>query len=157
MSAWVPQLVARGFVDATLKADSGVLAQVAATRIEPDVGVPTTKVRALTHEFSGSMRLAASIGGTVTQAEMSWDVTGWEPSHSRMSLNPLMTAVKAALIGAQMRGKTHLFVYDGQSFAVDCDLNLGDAGVPLGLDQSDAQTWAPVRERYRITVRPRAA
>lgn len=157
MAAWTPQLVVRGFVQATLAADSDVLEEVAVGQIVPDVGVPTSETRTLVHEFSGAMNLAAAIGGAVTQATMSWDVTGWEPSASRLSLAPLMAAVKAALIGDDMRGRTHLFSYGGQGFAIDCDVNLADAGVPIGLDQSAAQTWAPVRERYRIAVRPRAA
>lgn len=157
MAAWVPQLVVRGFLQATLSADAGVLGQIAATQIIPDVGVPTTETRTLAHEFSGSLNLAAAIGGTVTMATMTYDVTGWEPSHSRLSLAPLMAAVKTALIGADMRGRTHLFSYGGQGFAIDVDQNLRDAGVPIGLDQSTAQTWAPVRERYSVTVRPRAA
>lgn len=154
---WVPQLVVRGFVQATLAGAASVTAQVAASNIIPDVGVPTTEARTLAHGLTGAMQVAAAIGGTVTQVSMPWDVTGWEPSHSRLSLAPLMREVKRALTGDEMRGKTHLYTYDGQAYAIDCDVNLADPATPLGLDQTTAQTWAPVNERYRVTVRPRAA
>lgn len=154
---WAPQLVARGFVQATLTGAAGVTAQVAADHIVPDVGTPVTEARTLAHGLAGPGEAAAAIGGAVTQVTLVWEVTGWEPSHSRRSLAPLMREVKRALIGAGMRGKTHVFTYDGQSYAIDCDVHHASPAVPLALDQSSAQTWAPVGERYRITVRPRAA
>lgn len=159
LQPWTPQLVVRGFVQALLAADSGVLGQVAAGNIIPDVGIPSVDppARTLAHGLTGTMRVAAAIGGTVTQVETPWDITGWEPSHSRLSLAPLMREVKRALIGAEMRGKRHLYTYDGQAYAIRCDVNLADPAAPLALDQRSAQTWAPVCERYRITVQPRAA
>lgn len=157
MQPWVPQLVVRGFMQATLASAPGVLAEVDAAHIIPDIGVPTSEARTLAHGFTGTMRAAAPIGGPLVQVSMPWDVTGWEPSHSRLSLAPLMREVKRVLIGDQMRGKTHRFTYDGQAYAIDCDINLESPAAPLGLDQTTAQTWAPVCERYRVTVRPRAA
>lgn len=157
LQPWTPQLVVRGFVQATLTAAPGVLGQVPASQIIADIGTPTSDERTLAHGLSGPMRAAAAIGGTVVQAEMVWDVTGWEPSHSRMSLAPLMREVKRALIGDGMRGKRHLYSYDGQAYVITCDVNPASPAAPLPLDQQSPQTWAPVCERYRVTVRPRAA
>lgn len=157
MAAWVPQLVVRNFMQTVLRADAAVLAEVDADHILPDVGIPVSEERTLTHELVGPGQLAAAIGGSITMATLPWDITGWEPSYSRLSLNGLMVAVKATLIGANMGGKRHLFSFGGMSFAIECDQKLDDPMVPIRLDQTAPQTWAPVRERYRIFVVPRAA
>jgi hypothetical protein len=159
---FVPQLVVQRWVTTVLKADPAVVAAVgAANRIFPNL-VPTDQVvRQLVHSFAGpagGREVVKPIGSPIGQAMLFWDLTAWEPRFSQQAVEPLMQAVMAVLIGSETRGKRHRFIdvppLPSRGWDLDCDY-VDDQYVPL--DTAQALVWAPVRQRYRVFLRPLTA
>lgn len=148
--AWSAQLVMARFVSGVLKVDPDVLAQVPADDIFPDVNPDESPRRQLTHAYAGGFISAKPMGTSISQVSILWDVTAWEPRFSRQALEPLMAAVSAALIGPEMGGKTHRYV-DGRTWDIAIDY---DSDPVVGIDATQAQVWAPVRQRYRAWISP---
>lgn len=153
---FVPRAVVSRFMYDRLGQDAGVRAALGvAGLIVPDEEIPAAEVLTLAQTFAGGASVAKRLGAPIAQVQMLWDLTGWAPVYSREATEPLMLAVMAALIGAQTRGQTHAWSdpKDGRAWAIDCDF---DSEVPVPLDVTSPQVWAPVRHRYVVTVRPRA-
>lgn len=157
--AWWPQSVARAFVQFKLTDSADILAELESdTDIYPNrkpmLDDDSLTRKQITHEFAGATgsSVARPTGGSVARVSMYWDITGWNPSASQATLESLMTAVMAAMIGDNMRGLTTQFSYKSRPFSVSIDYE-GPQAVPVELDPGGA--WAPERGRYTVEVSPR--
>lgn len=157
MSLYVPQTVAQRFVYSLLVASAAVTTALGGSgyiypNISPaDVG----RHRHLVSAFAGpegGIR-ATPIGQALVQIGLRWDVTAWEPSFSQQALEPLMEAVQTVLIGTDGRGKRHVFSDGSESYRIEAVYG-GPVQVPL--DVAPAGVWAPVSERYVLTIRQAA-
>lgn len=159
MSApFVPENVARRFVQAVLTADAAVLAQLShgAADIAPNV-LPGERVeRQLLHAHAGPRRrgVAMPMRAPIAQVAMWWEVTAWEPSFSQEALDDLMEAVMGVLIGSDTRGKTHFFIDGARRWSIDVDVAPDDFTQLVPLDLTGPGVWAPIRHRYAIALRP---
>lgn len=150
---WIAQTVAQRWVQSVLTGAPAVTALIPSAAIYPNVAPAEVVTRHLVHGFAGPNggRIAAPMRAPIASVSLLWDITGWEPAHSQQALEPAMEAVMGVLIGDDTRGKTHVFVDGSRRWGVDCDA-VGPEYVPL--DQTPAGVWAPVRDRYAITLRP---
>jgi hypothetical protein len=154
MSGWVPELIAQRWVKAVLSADATVQAQVGVTNIYPNLSPGYLPVaRHLTHTFGGSSDgfVAKAMRSPISRVGMFWDVTGWEPSYQQLNLESVMEATMEALIGTDTRGGEHRFVVNSRAFLVECDF-IAPQVAPV--EAFPAGTWAPIRHRYALAVRP---
>lgn len=157
VAPFVPRSVISRFMYAVLSADSAVDAALGASGvIVPDEAIPTDVVLTLAQTFGGGVEVAKRMGAPIAQVAVYWDITGWTPHYSREANEPLMNAAMAALIGAETKGKTHLWTdpKDSRTWAVMVDFSSEE---PVPLDVTTPQVWAPVRHRYRVTLQPRGA
>jgi hypothetical protein len=153
---FVPQTVVQRWMSVVLKADAAVIAQVPASRIFPNISPSDVgRQRHLTHVFAGpegGIR-AEPLGRALSQITLRWDVTAWEPAFSQQVLEPLMEAIQTLLIGADARGKRHVYSDGGESYRLEVQYG-GPVLVPLELQP--AGVWAPISERYDIALRKAA-
>lgn len=157
VAPFVPRSVVSRFMYAVLSADAGVLSALGGSgRIVPDEAIPTDVVLTLAQTFAGGIEVAKRMGAPIAQVGMFWELTGWAPAYSREANEALMKAAMAVLIGAETRGKTHVWTdaKDSRTWAVMVDF-VGEEPVPL--DVTTPQPWAPIRHRYRVTLQPRGA
>lgn len=159
VAPFVPRVVVSRFMYDVLSGDAAVTAALAGGPIIPDEGIPggDDPVLTLAQTFAGGISVAKRMGAPIAQVEMYWELTGWAPTFSRETSEPLMLAVMALLIGPQTKGKTHLWVDSGaggdsRAWAIDVDF-ISEEPVPL--DTTTPEVWAPVRHRYRVALRPR--
>lgn len=155
VAPFVPRAVISRFMSSVLGSDAAVTAALAGNGvIVPDEANPTDEVLTLAQTFGGGISVAKRMGAPIAQVELYWDITGWAPTYSREANEPLMLAAMAVLIGEQTKGKTHLWVdaEDSRAWALDVDFVSEE---PVPLDTNTPQVWAPIRHRYRVTLRPR--
>ncbi len=148
---FVPQNVVQRWMNTILSADATVIAEVGAGNIYPNVTNNDAPGRHLTSTFGAGFEMAKPMGAPISQVGLFWDITAWEPGYSQQALGPLMEAVMGLLIGAETKGKRHRFVDGSRTWDISCDYFMDDY-VPV--DTSPSGAWAPIRERYRVTLRP---
>lgn len=155
MTAYVPQLIVSRWLTALLRADSAVRTAVGSEkRINADLSPSEEIARQLTHAHAGGNVTALPIGAPVAMVTMLWDVIGWEPKFSRQPLDTLMTSVVSLLIGTDMSGKIHRFTdsVTGKNWTITVDYPERDNEPVSFLDLSSTPVWAPVRERFQISL-----
>jgi hypothetical protein len=156
MSApFVPTLVIQRWMRSVLEGDATIVAAVGTANIYPNISASDVKVRHITHGFGGpnNATIARPMRGPIAQVAMFWDITAWEPSYSQQALQPVMLAIMAELVGDDTRGTSRRFADSGRNFQIDCDY-VGPEVVPI--EATPAGVWAPIRERYAVTLRPAA-
>ena len=149
---FVAHNVVQRFINSVLRNDAQITALVG-SNIYPNLSPPSVKGRHLTHAFGGPNggRVARPMRAPLAQTGLFWDITGWEPGMSQQALDPVLEAVMAALVGDDTRGTSRVFADGDRSWGVDCDY-VGPEVVPI--EAAPEGSWAPVRERYAVTIRP---
>jgi len=155
-NVFVPQLVVQRWVSIVLKADATVVSEVGGVgNIHPNIDPTANRARHLTHVFGGpegGIR-AEPIGRPLSLITLYWDITAWEPSFSQQSVEALLIAAKTVLIGADARGKQHIYTDATGSYR----LGVAESGpVLVPLELTSGGQWAPVSERYQIALRKAA-
>ena len=150
---WVPVTVCQRWVYGVLSGDPAITSLIPADQIYPNVSPQDIKARHMTHVFAGPEggRRVLPLGGGTAQGGLNWDITAWEPDWSQQALEPAMLAVQAALVGPDTRGQRFRYVDGGRAFAIET-LYGGPVQVPL--EATPAGVWAPISERYEVTIRP---
>jgi len=153
VAPFVAHNVVQRWINTVLRNDPAVVAEVG-TNIYPNLSPRTVTGRHLAHAFGGPNggRVARPMRAALSQSGVFWDITAWEPGYSQQALDPVLEAVMAQLVGLDLRGTTRPFVDGDRTFGVDCDY-VGPEVVPI--DAAPEGVWAPVRERYAVTLRPR--
>lgn len=155
---FVPQLVVQAGMQKLLTTDAGVQAameQVDASVIVPNLAPARVEGRHVTHGLGGMAPegLAVTMGGVgISMVSLYWDITAWNPSLSQISMEPVMLAVFGLLLGENMNGETHLFIRATHAYTFF--IRYAEA-VPVQMDVATADVWAPVRERFIVSVSPR--
>lgn len=154
---FIPQLVTQAWMQTFLSGDAGVQAAMTETnvvQITPNLAPAQVEGRHVTHAIGGMAPggVARPMGGPISMVSLYWDITGWNPSRSQISMEPVMLAIMAALLGPNMQGDSHLFIRGSRGFDFFVDY---EGAVPVPLDVASADVWAPVRERYVVAVSPR--
>jgi hypothetical protein len=151
---FVTHNVVQRWMQSVLVGDAAIVAAVGgAQHIFPNVSPRAITKRHLAHSFGGPNggRVARPMRAAISQTGVFWDLTGWEPGYSQQALDPLLEAVMAELIGDDQRGTSRAFDDGDRTFTVDCDY-VGPEVVPI--ETAPEGVWAPVRERYAVTLRP---
>lgn len=151
---WVPVTVCQRWVYGVLSGDATVVSEIGGVdHIYPNISPADVKSRHMTHAFTGpegGQRVLPLGAGTV-QVGLRWDITAWEPDWSQQALEPAMLAAQAALVGTDTRGRGFRYVDGGRVFHIET-LYGGPVQVPL--EATPAGIWAPISERYEVTIRP---
>lgn len=158
--AFVAQLVTQAWVQKLLTEDAGVqtaMQAVGGAVIVPNLAPARVDSRHVTHALGGMAPggVAKPMGGSISMVSLYWDITGWNPSLSQISMEPVMLAVMAALVmddNGNLTGKAHLFIRGPRAFTFQADY---EGPQPVPMDVAAAEVWAPVRERYHVSVSPR--
>lgn len=152
---FLAQLVASRWLTQLLRGSSEVTAEMPAKRIVANLAPSTTEAH-VTHNFAGLTAggVARPMGGSIEMVTMYWDVTAWNPSMSQQSMEPVMLAIARTLLEVddEVRGKTHHFTDGDRSFDIFVDY---DGPNPVPLEVAPADVWAPVRERFILSLSPR--
>jgi hypothetical protein len=152
---FLAQLVVSRWMTKLLRADAQVTAAMPANRIFPNIAPSATDAH-LTHAFGGvpAGGVARPMGGSLSMVTLWWDVTAWNPAMSQQSLEPVMLAVARLLVeeGGEAQGRSHVFVDGSQSYDLWVDY---EGPTPVPLEVAPADVWAPVRERFTVSVSPR--
>ena len=154
MSLFVPLTVAQRFIYGKLAGEAAITTALGgASRIYPNISpADIGRVRHMTHAFAGpegGVR-ATPLGQSLVQIGLRWDVTAWEPSFSQQALEPLMEAVQSVLIGPDGRGMRHIYPDGDVSYRVEV---VYEGPVQVPLEVAPAGVWAPISERYGVTLR----
>ncbi len=151
---FVPTQVVREWMQAFLLATPAVVSAVGAANIYPNLNPGLTLSGPhLTHSHGGPNGNVnvMPMRGPIAQVGMFWDITAWNPGYGQTVLAPVLKAVMAALIGADTKGKMHRHIDTDQTYWLDCQY-AGTEVVPV--EESPSGAWAPIRERYGVTLRP---
>lgn len=146
-------MIAQRFIYQTLKEIAAIDTAIGADNIWPNLSPPNVTGRHMTHSFAGPEGgvLAIPTGRGIAQVGVRWDITAWEPDYSQAALEPAMIAVMGALTGTDTRGRQFRFVDGARAYHIEA-LYGGPVQVPV--EATPAGVWAPISERYLLTIRP---